>query len=73
MLRVVVVDIDVCGMRMAAIGMVNINGTFSFASTNVTNGPCTASPYINPCFLCLGFLDMSQYFAILVITTFDYN
>jgi hypothetical protein len=50
--RVVVVDVDVCGMWMAAVGMVNISGTtFSFASTNVTNGLCAAPRYINPCLL----------------------
>jgi hypothetical protein len=70
-LRVVVVNIDVCGVWMAAMGMVNISGTtFPFVSTNVTNGLCAASQYINPCFSCLYFLGMSPYF---VITTFDYN
>jgi hypothetical protein len=72
--RVVVVDVDVCSVWMAAVGMVNISGTtLSFASANVTNGPCAASQYINPCFLCLYFSGMSQYFVILVITTFNYN
>ena len=61
---VVVVEVDVHGMWVAAMGTVNISGTtFSFVSANVTNGLYAASPYINPCFLGLGFLDMSQYFV----------
>jgi hypothetical protein len=53
---VVVVDIDVHSVWMAAVGMVNISRTtFSFVSVNVTNGPCAASQYINPCFSCLYF------------------
>ena len=71
------VDVDVCGVWMAAVGMVNISGTTFFICERKRDqwSVCSLRVY-KPLlfgFIFLGHVPVFTYLLILVITILDYN